>query len=135
MRMFGLLPRSLRKIFAEVSHHACILPQCSLPQIFMCPDQKQTNPEAKRNPNTTGICPCPRKAVRNLSGFRPFRAVFAPAGGPGETGWPFRRNGITVPAQRHRRSGATGWPFRRNAWRLLLDIPPAQSETSITVLY
>ena len=26
MRMFGLPPRSLRKIFAEVSHHACILP-------------------------------------------------------------------------------------------------------------
>ena len=30
------------------------------------------------------------------------------------TARPFRRNGITVPAQRHHRSGATGWPFRRN---------------------
>ena len=27
---------------------------------------------------------------------------------------PFRRNGVAVPAQRHRGSGATGWPFRRN---------------------
>ena len=26
MRIFGLLPRGLRKIFAEASHHACILP-------------------------------------------------------------------------------------------------------------
>ena len=26
----------------------------------------------------------------------------------------FRRNGVGVPAQRHRGSGATGWAFRRN---------------------
>ena len=32
----------------------------------------------------------------------------------GATPSPFRRNVIAVPAQRHRRSGATGWPFRRN---------------------
>ena len=28
---------------------------------------------------------------------------------------PFRRNGVAVPAQRHRRSGATASPFRRDA--------------------
>jgi len=31
-----------------------------------------------------------------------------------ETASPFRRNAITVPAQRRRRSGATASPFRRN---------------------
>ena len=35
-------------------------------------------------------------------------------GGSSRTGWPFRRNGIAVPAQRHHRSGATVSPFRRN---------------------
>ena len=30
MRIFGLLPRGLRKIFAEASHHACILPDFGL---------------------------------------------------------------------------------------------------------
>ena len=28
------------------------------------------------------------------------------------TGWPFRRNGVGVPAQRHHRSGATASPFQ-----------------------
>ena len=32
----------------------------------------------------------------------------------GATASPFRRNGITVPARRHHRSGATASPFRRN---------------------
>ena len=32
----------------------------------------------------------------------------------GATASPFRRNGIAVPAQRHHRSGATASPFRRN---------------------
>ena len=32
MRMFGLLPRGLRKIFAEASHHACILPKVPPPE-------------------------------------------------------------------------------------------------------
>ena len=30
------------------------------------------------------------------------------------TARPFRRNGVAVPAQRHRRSGETGCPFRRD---------------------
>ena len=42
------------------------------------------------------------------------RLLSAPHGRSGATGWPFRRNGIAVPAQRYHRSGATGWLFRRN---------------------
>ena len=49
----------------------------------------------------------------------PFRrnGITVPAqrgGRSGATASPFRRNGITVPAQRHRRSGETGCPFRRD---------------------
>ena len=36
------------------------------------------------------------------------------SGSSSKTGWPFRRNGHPVPAQRHRGSGATPSPFRRN---------------------
>ena len=45
---------------------------------------------------------------------RDSRILSASRGGSGETGWPFRRNGIGVPAQRHHRSGATASRFRRN---------------------
>jgi len=44
------------------------------------------------------------------------RSLLPPVGvySIGETVTPFRRNGITVPAQRHHRSGETATPFRRN---------------------
>ena len=69
-----------------------------------------------RHPWTSGV------ALRGRRGGRSPRAgngarqphSFRTRGGSGETGWPFRRNGITVPAQRHRGSGATASPFRRN---------------------
>ena len=45
---------------------------------------------------------------------RDSRILSASRARSGRTGWPFRRDGITVPAQRHRGSGATASPFRRN---------------------
>ena len=51
MRMFGLPPRSLRKIFAEVSHHACILPPfptCPHLAGFAPPEQPRTPPDFAR---------------------------------------------------------------------------------------
>ena len=39
---------------------------------------------------------------------RDSRILSASRGRSSKTGWPFRRDGITVPAQRHHRSGATG---------------------------
>ena len=66
-----------------------------------------------RNPNQTTPSR-PRKAPAQIVRFWAVSRGFCTRGGSGATGWPFRRNGITVPAQRHHRSGATASPFRRN---------------------
>ena len=55
------------------------------------------------------------KGMRHVRQRRDRRLLAASHGRSGATGSPFRRNGVTVPAQRHRRSGATPSPFRRNA--------------------
>jgi len=52
--------------------------------------------------------------MRPIRQWRDSRLLPAARGRSSRTGWAFRRNGITVPAQRHHRSGATGSPFRRN---------------------
>jgi len=52
--------------------------------------------------------------MRPIRQWRDSRLLPAARGRSSRTGRAFRRNGITVPAQRHHRSGATGSPFRRN---------------------
>ena len=85
----------------------------SLTKIFMCPARKQTKPKHG------GICLRPHGnrpllPSRAICRFQSVSRGFCTRGGSGATVSPFRRNGITVPAQRHHRSGATVSPFRRN---------------------
>ena len=85
----------------------------SLTKIFMCLARKQTKPKHG------GICLRPHGnrpllPSRAICRFQSVSRGFCTRGGSGATVSPFRRNGITVPAQRHHRSGATASPFRRN---------------------
>ena len=75
----------------------------------------------KRNPNAAGFVSV-HMGIRTRT-LRPSRAIcrfesvsrrFCTRDGSGATASPFRRNGITVPAQRGGRSGATASPFRRD---------------------
>ena len=113
MRMFGLLPRGLRKIFAEASHHACILPLS--PKIERAESDGTVQESVYKEGETTRDKRRRRKRtlLRVLLQARRFRrnGVAVPAQRyhrSGATVSPFRRNGITVPAQRYHRSGATG---------------------------
>ena len=85
----------------------------SLTKIFMCPARKQTKPKHG------GICLRPHGnrpllPSRAICRFQSVSRGFCTRGGSGATVSPFRRNAITVPAQRYHRSGATAPPFRRN---------------------